>query len=71
MTWAKSVPEVESVAGQLQGPGGLLAGEAASWPCVTRPLALVTGTDAGAVEGEGVTHAEALKVFAANVTRMR
>jgi len=34
-------------------------------------LALVTDTDAGAVEGEGVTHAEVLEVFAANVPRMR
>jgi 5'-methylthioadenosine phosphorylase len=34
-------------------------------------LALVTDTDAGAVEGEGVTHAEVLDVFAQNVPRLR
>jgi 5'-methylthioadenosine phosphorylase len=34
-------------------------------------LALVTDLDAGVEEGEGVTHAEVLKVFAENVTRLR
>ena len=34
-------------------------------------LALVTDTDAGAVEGEGVTHGEVLEVFARNVPRLR
>jgi 5'-methylthioadenosine phosphorylase len=34
-------------------------------------IALVTDTDAGAVEGEGVTQAEVLEVFAANVPRLR
>lgn len=49
-------------------PEAVLARELAL--CYT-PLALVTDTDAGAVEGEGVTHAEVLEVFAANVTRLR
>jgi 5'-methylthioadenosine phosphorylase len=35
------------------------------------PVALVTDTDAGAVEGDGVTHAEVLEVFGANVPRLR
>ncbi len=34
-------------------------------------IALVTDTDAGAVEGEGVTQDEVLEVFAANVPRLR
>ncbi len=34
-------------------------------------LALVTDTDAGAVEGEGVTHTEVLEAFAQNVPRLR
>jgi 5'-methylthioadenosine phosphorylase len=35
------------------------------------PLALVTDTDAGVEEGEGVTQAEVFRVFAANVARLR
>jgi 5'-methylthioadenosine phosphorylase len=34
-------------------------------------IALVTDTDAGAVEGEGVTHAEVLETFATNAPRLR
>jgi 5'-methylthioadenosine phosphorylase len=35
------------------------------------PLALVTDTDAGVEEGEGVTQAEVFEVFAANIERLR
>jgi 5'-methylthioadenosine phosphorylase len=35
------------------------------------PLALVTDTDAGVEEGEGVTQAEVFEVFAANIARVR
>jgi 5'-methylthioadenosine phosphorylase len=35
------------------------------------PLALVTDTDAGVEEGEGVTQAEVFEVFAGNVKRLR
>jgi len=49
-------------------PEAVLARELAL--CYT-PLALVTDTDAGAVEGESVTQAEVLEVFGANVTRLR
>ena len=35
------------------------------------PLALVTDTDAGVEEGEGVTQAEVFEVFAANINRLR
>ncbi len=35
------------------------------------PLALVTDTDAGVEEGEGVTQAEVFDVFAANIKRLR
>lgn len=34
-------------------------------------IALVTDTDAGVEEGEGVTHEEVFRVFSANVTRLR
>jgi 5'-methylthioadenosine phosphorylase len=34
-------------------------------------IARVTDTDAGVAEGEGVTHAEVFRVFAANVARLR
>jgi 5'-methylthioadenosine phosphorylase len=34
-------------------------------------ITLVTDTDAGVEEGEGVTHAEVFRVFAANVARLR
>jgi 5'-methylthioadenosine phosphorylase len=35
------------------------------------PLALVTDTDAGVEEGDGVTQAEVFEVFAANIKRLR
>src|SRR6201996_6946396 len=35
------------------------------------PLALVTDTDAGVEEGEGVTQTEVFEVFAANIKRLR
>jgi 5'-methylthioadenosine phosphorylase len=35
------------------------------------PLALVTDTDAGVEEGEGVTQAEVFEVFAKNIARLR
>ena len=35
------------------------------------PLALVTDTDAGVEEGEGVTQDEVFRVFAANTARLR
>ncbi|HSZ48755.1 MAG TPA: S-methyl-5'-thioadenosine phosphorylase [Streptosporangiaceae bacterium] len=38
--------------------------------CYTN-VALVTDTDAGVEEGQGVTHEEVMRVFAANVTRLR
>jgi 5'-methylthioadenosine phosphorylase len=38
--------------------------------CYT-PIALVTDTDAGVEEGEGVTHEEVLRIFAANLGRLR
>jgi 5'-methylthioadenosine phosphorylase len=38
--------------------------------CYT-PLALVTDTDAGVAEGEGVTQAEVFEVFGKNMTRLR
>ena len=34
-------------------------------------MRLVTDTDAGVEEGEGVTHEEVFRVFAANVVRLR
>jgi len=34
-------------------------------------IALVTDTDAGVEEGEGVTHAEVFRVFAENIARLR
>jgi 5'-methylthioadenosine phosphorylase len=49
-------------------PEAVLARELAL--CYTT-LALVTDTDAGAAEGEGVTHGEVLEVFARNVPRLR
>ena len=57
-----------TLVGMTVHPEAVLARELAL--CYT-PLALVTDTDAGAVEGEGVTHAEVLEVFGANVTRLR
>jgi 5'-methylthioadenosine phosphorylase len=38
--------------------------------CYT-PIALVTDTDAGVEEGEGVTHAEVFRIFAENLVRLR
>jgi 5'-methylthioadenosine phosphorylase len=38
--------------------------------CYT-PLCLVTDTDAGVDEGDGVTQAEVFEAFAANVKRLR
>jgi 5'-methylthioadenosine phosphorylase len=49
-------------------PEAVLARELAL--CYT-PLALVTDTDAGVEEGEGVTQAEVFEVFAANISRLR
>jgi 5'-methylthioadenosine phosphorylase len=57
-----------TLVGMTGYPEAVLARELAL--CYT-PLALVTDTDAGVVEGEGVTHAEVLEVFAANATRLR
>ena len=45
------------------------------WPassrCAYTTLALVTDLDAGVEAGEGVTHAEVLEAFAANLPRLR
>ncbi|MFL6139612.1 MAG: S-methyl-5'-thioadenosine phosphorylase [Frankiaceae bacterium] len=49
-------------------PEAVLARELAM--CYTS-IALVTDIDAGLVEGEGVTHAEVLRVFADNLARLR
>jgi 5'-methylthioadenosine phosphorylase len=49
-------------------PEAVLARELAL--CYT-PLSLVTDTDAGVDEGEGVTHAEVMQVFAQNIARLR
>jgi 5'-methylthioadenosine phosphorylase len=49
-------------------PEAVLARELAL--CYT-PLALVTDLDAGVEEGKGVTQAEVLEVFAANIKRLR
>ena len=57
-----------TVVGMTGHPEAVLARELAL--CYTS-LALVTDIDAGAVEGEGVTHAEVLEVFGANLTRLR
>jgi 5'-methylthioadenosine phosphorylase len=57
-----------TLVGMTALPEAALARELAL--CYTT-LALVTDTDAGAVEGEGVTHAEVLEVFAQNVPRLR
>lgn len=57
-----------TLVGMTGHPEAVLARELAL--CYT-PLALVTDTDAGVVEGEGVTQAEAFGVFAANVKRLR
>ncbi|MGW5424468.1 S-methyl-5'-thioadenosine phosphorylase [Streptomyces sp. NPDC003943] len=57
-----------SVVGMTGHPEAVLARELGL--CYSA-LALVTDLDAGAVTGEGVTHAEVLKVFARNVERLR
>ena len=49
-------------------PEAVLARELAL--CYTS-VCLVTDLDAGVEEGEGVTHEEVLKVFAANIDRLR
>lgn len=54
--------------GMTGHPEAVLARELAL--CYT-PLALVTDTDAGIVEGEGVTQAEVFEVFGKNVARLR
>jgi 5'-methylthioadenosine phosphorylase len=57
-----------TIVGMTGHPEAVLARELAL--CYTS-LSLVTDTDAGVEEGEGVTHAEVLAVFAENVTRLR
>ncbi|MBT2491722.1 S-methyl-5'-thioadenosine phosphorylase [Streptomyces sp. ISL-96] len=57
-----------SVVGMTGHPEAVLARELGL--CYTS-LALVTDLDAGAESGEGVSYAEVLKVFAANVDRLR
>jgi 5'-methylthioadenosine phosphorylase len=57
-----------TLVGMTALPEAALARELAL--CYTT-LALVTDTDAGAVEGAGVTHSEVLEVFAENVPRLR
>ncbi len=54
--------------GMTGHPEAVLARELAL--CYTT-VTLVTDTDAGVEEGEGVTHEEVFRVFAANVTRLR
>ncbi|MGB6456529.1 MAG: S-methyl-5'-thioadenosine phosphorylase [Streptosporangiaceae bacterium] len=54
--------------GMTGHPEAILARELAL--CYTT-IALVTDTDAGVEEGEGVTHAEVFRVFAANVAKLR
>jgi 5'-methylthioadenosine phosphorylase len=57
-----------TLVGMTGHPEAVLARELAM--CYA-PLALVTDTDAGVEEGEGVTQAEVFEVFAANVKRLR
>jgi 5'-methylthioadenosine phosphorylase len=57
-----------SIIGMTGHPEAVLARELAL--CYTS-LSLVTDLDAGVDEGEGVTHAEVLEVFAQNVARLR
>jgi 5'-methylthioadenosine phosphorylase len=54
--------------GMTGSPEAALARELAL--CYTT-IALVTDTDAGVEEGEGVTHAEVFRVFAENISRLR
>ncbi|HVB42396.1 MAG TPA: S-methyl-5'-thioadenosine phosphorylase [Streptosporangiaceae bacterium] len=57
-----------TIVGMTGHPEAVLARELAL--CYT-PLSLVTDTDAGVDEGQGVTHAEVMAVFARNMTRLR
>ena len=57
-----------TLVGMTGHPEAALARELAL--CYT-PLALVTDTDAGVAEGEGVTYHEVMEVFARNVARLR
>jgi 5'-methylthioadenosine phosphorylase len=57
-----------TIVGMTGHPEAVLARELAL--CYTS-LSLVTDTDAGVEEGEGVTHAEVMEVFAQNVARLR
>lgn len=57
-----------TIIGMTGHPEAVLARELAL--CYTS-LSLVTDTDAGVDEGEGVTHAEVFEVFARNVARLR
>jgi 5'-methylthioadenosine phosphorylase len=57
-----------SIIGMTAMPEAALARELGL--CYTT-LALVTDLDAGVEAGQGVTHAEVLEAFAANVPRMR
>lgn len=57
-----------TIVGMTGHPEAVLARELAL--CYT-PLCLVTDTDAGVAEGEGVTHDEVMRVFAANLSRLR
>jgi 5'-methylthioadenosine phosphorylase len=57
-----------SLIGMTGHPEAVLARELAL--CYTA-VALVTDTDAGVEEGEGVTQEDVFKVFASNVTRLR
>src|SRR6266851_387515 len=57
-----------TLVGMTGHPEAVLARELAM--CYA-PLALVTDTDAGVEEGEGVTQAEVFEVFAANIARLR
>jgi 5'-methylthioadenosine phosphorylase len=57
-----------TLVGMTALPESVLARELAL--CYTN-LALVTDTDAGVEEGEGVTYEEVLRVFSANIARLR
>jgi len=57
-----------TLVGMTGHPEAVLARELAL--CYTT-IALVTDTDAGIEEGQGVTHAEVFRVFAGNLTRLR
>jgi 5'-methylthioadenosine phosphorylase len=57
-----------TLVGMTGHPEAVLARELAL--CYTT-IALVTDTDAGVAEGEGVTHAEVFRVFASNLVRLR